>query len=215
MTAVLHGRVPIGPETGAYETCVAVLEQKCRDVGLSTQRLYFAPNKPVLLATRVGTNPHLPAILLNGHYDVVPTMEHQWSVDPFAGTVANGMWGLVCWFSLSKQYVPCSIWRLPLNTNKSSFTSYQWMSIVVLRVCLFCCYHIRPCLGPRDSRYEECAGPIPACAGPPAERKAPANNSFVLRSRRRDRWSGRWVILQLPLCVVLFLGNLFSLTCSV
>lgn len=45
-------------------------------------------NKPVLIGTVVGTEPELPSILLNSHYDVVPVNEPFWTYDPF-GAVVN------------------------------------------------------------------------------------------------------------------------------
>ncbi len=39
----------------------------------------------------LGTDPSLPSILLNSHYDVVPVMRAQWSTDPFAAVeLENG-----------------------------------------------------------------------------------------------------------------------------
>jgi hypothetical protein len=83
-----------GAHNGAYVACVNFLEAKCRSIGLLTIKVVFAPNKPILLATRLGTRPDLPAVLLNSHYDVVPVMPEYWSVDPFAGAVVSGrVWG--------------------------------------------------------------------------------------------------------------------------
>jgi aminoacylase len=43
------------------------------------------PNKPIVLATILGSEPSLPGVLLNSHYDVVPVMPEFWDVDPFDG----------------------------------------------------------------------------------------------------------------------------------
>jgi acetylornithine deacetylase/succinyl-diaminopimelate desuccinylase-like protein len=41
-----------------------------------------------------GRNPGKPALVLHGHLDVVPAMAADWSVDPFAGEIRDGMlWG--------------------------------------------------------------------------------------------------------------------------
>ena len=41
-----------------------------------------------------GRDPSKPALVLHGHLDVVPAMAEDWSVDPFAGEVRDGMlWG--------------------------------------------------------------------------------------------------------------------------
>lgn len=47
-------------------------------------------NKPVLIATLLGENPALPSVVLNSHYDVVPAMPDQWTVDPWAATEIDG-----------------------------------------------------------------------------------------------------------------------------
>ena len=45
-----------------------------------------------MLATWVGEEPELPSVLLNGHYDVVPSEDEQWTLgDPWAaGTTDDG-----------------------------------------------------------------------------------------------------------------------------
>jgi len=42
------------------------------------------PGYPVLVSTIVGTEPHLPSIALNSHFDVVPVMPEKWQWDPFS-----------------------------------------------------------------------------------------------------------------------------------
>ncbi|KAF2895249.1 hypothetical protein ILUMI_10922 [Ignelater luminosus] len=44
---------------------------------------YFFPNKPIVIITWTGKEPHLPSIMLNGHMDVVPVFEDEWTYDPF------------------------------------------------------------------------------------------------------------------------------------
>ena len=48
--------------------------------------------QPIVLATWLGEEPELPSVLLNGHYDVVPSEDEQWSLgDPWAaGTTDDG-----------------------------------------------------------------------------------------------------------------------------
>ena len=82
------------PRTGAYRECVEFLNDKCKELKLTTKIVEFVENKPVLLATRVGTEPDLPAILLNSHYDVVPVMREHWNVEPFEGIIKEEkIWG--------------------------------------------------------------------------------------------------------------------------
>jgi|EP00505_MAST-04D_sp_SCG-Rhode-Island_P001220 aminoacylase len=82
------------PTTGAYRECVAFLNDRCQRIGLKTKVIEFVQGKPVLLATRVGMRPELPAILLNSHYDVVPIMAEHWDVPAFKGIIKDGkVWG--------------------------------------------------------------------------------------------------------------------------
>ena len=43
------------------------------------------------VATLLGSDPALPAVLLNAHYDVVPAMTEHWDFDPFAAEVKDGV----------------------------------------------------------------------------------------------------------------------------
>lgn len=43
----------------------------------------YAPGKPVVLMEWPGSQPELPCVLLNSHYDVVPAMVEHWDTDPF------------------------------------------------------------------------------------------------------------------------------------
>ncbi|WP_322409198.1 M20/M25/M40 family metallo-hydrolase [Microbacterium invictum] len=47
-----------------------------------------------VMARVPGRDPDRPALVLHGHLDVVPAVAEDWSVDPFAGEVRDGMlWG--------------------------------------------------------------------------------------------------------------------------
>lgn len=53
-----------------------------------------APGRASLVARFEGTDSSLPALVVHGHLDVVPAMAEDWSVDPFAAEVKDGMiWG--------------------------------------------------------------------------------------------------------------------------
>lgn len=77
-------------EREAAEYVGAYLES----VGLEPEYFEPAPRR-TSLATRIsGTDPSLPALVLHGHLDVVPAVAEDWSVDPFAGEIRDGMlWG--------------------------------------------------------------------------------------------------------------------------
>ncbi|KAF2880505.1 hypothetical protein ILUMI_25676 [Ignelater luminosus] len=66
-----------------YDGCVAFLENQARGLGLPISTFYFVPKKPVVIITWKGNEPHLPSIMLNGHMDVVPAYEDEWTHDPF------------------------------------------------------------------------------------------------------------------------------------
>ena len=79
-----------GPRTGAYVRCVEWLDAQCRGIGLETRIVTPVPGKPILIATWTGLEPHLPCIVLNSHYDVVPVMDEHWNTDAFAAVEKDG-----------------------------------------------------------------------------------------------------------------------------
>jgi aminoacylase len=69
-----------GPIDGSYKAAVSLLSQWMAEVGLTNIRtIEYVPGKPVLIGSLIGTDPHAPSVLLNGHYDVVPVSDG-WSV---------------------------------------------------------------------------------------------------------------------------------------
>src|SRR5690606_18183592 len=78
------------PERPAAEYVAEYL----RGLGLAPQIFESAPGRASLVARVAGAEPELPALVLHGHLDVVPADPANWSVDPFAGVVKDGMlWG--------------------------------------------------------------------------------------------------------------------------
>ena len=73
----------LGPKTGSYTACVALLEEEAKARGFETKVHEFVKGKPVLIASKIGTEPELPTILLNSHYDVVPVEQEKWICDAF------------------------------------------------------------------------------------------------------------------------------------
>lgn len=64
------------------------------DVGLEPQYFESAPGRANVFTRIEGTGPSADALLVHGHLDVVPALAEDWSVDPFAGEVKDGMiWG--------------------------------------------------------------------------------------------------------------------------
>ncbi|MET0975428.1 MAG: M20/M25/M40 family metallo-hydrolase [Leifsonia sp.] len=65
-----------------------------RGLGLEPQLFDSAPGRTSVVARVSGRDSSKPAIVLHGHLDVVPADPANWSVDPFAGVVRDGMlWG--------------------------------------------------------------------------------------------------------------------------
>ena len=79
-----HGEREAAEYAGAY------LEA----LGLDTE-YYEAADRRTNVCTRVpGRDRDKPALILHGHLDVVPAVAEDWSVDPFAGEIRDGiLWG--------------------------------------------------------------------------------------------------------------------------
>jgi acetylornithine deacetylase/succinyl-diaminopimelate desuccinylase-like protein len=77
-------------ETEAAEYLGALLE----NLGLKTTYVDADTARTSVVARVAGSDPSLPALVVHGHTDVVPADPKNWSVDPFAGEIRDGMlWG--------------------------------------------------------------------------------------------------------------------------
>ena len=77
-------------EREAAEYVGAYLEQ----LGLATEYYEPIPRRTNVMARVPGRDRSKPALVVHGHLDVVPAIAADWSVDPFAGIVKDGMlWG--------------------------------------------------------------------------------------------------------------------------
>ncbi|MGN8246269.1 M20/M25/M40 family metallo-hydrolase [Cellulomonas soli] len=64
------------------------------EVGLDVEVFESAPGRANLVTRFEGSDPTKPALVLHGHLDVVPARAEDWSVDPFAAEVRDGLlWG--------------------------------------------------------------------------------------------------------------------------
>lgn len=85
-----HGE---GRSNGEREAAEYV-EARLRAMGLEPAVFEAAPRRTSVVARVPGANPDKPALVLHGHLDVVPADPRNWSVDPFAGDIRDGMlWG--------------------------------------------------------------------------------------------------------------------------
>jgi acetylornithine deacetylase/succinyl-diaminopimelate desuccinylase-like protein len=82
-----------GTANGEREAAEYV-EAKLAALGLAPQLFEPEPRRTSVVARMPGRNPDKPALVLHGHLDVVPADARNWSVDPFAGEIRDGMlWG--------------------------------------------------------------------------------------------------------------------------
>lgn len=85
-----HGGGRAEPEAPAAEYVSKFL----RDLGLTPVTIESAPGRASVVARVTGQDSTLPAMVLHGHLDVVPADPANWSVDPFAGVIRDGLlWG--------------------------------------------------------------------------------------------------------------------------
>jgi acetylornithine deacetylase/succinyl-diaminopimelate desuccinylase-like protein len=80
-----------GPgERAAAEYTAELLEE----VGLEAEIFESAPRRASVVARLEGTDPSASALVVHGHLDVVPAQKDDWSVDPFAAELKDGLiWG--------------------------------------------------------------------------------------------------------------------------
>jgi aminoacylase len=81
------------PTTGAYVDCANYILQELASLQVLDD-IHILPespeHSPVVVAHWKGTQPQLPVILLNSHYDVVPAAPEDWTLPPFEGIRKDG-----------------------------------------------------------------------------------------------------------------------------
>ena len=85
-----------GDDSGPGEALAAeYVEAKLTEVGIAAKRYQTTSSKRQGVNARIpGKNPDRPALLLHGHLDVVPAQAKDWTFDPFAAEIHDGMiWG--------------------------------------------------------------------------------------------------------------------------
>ena len=79
-----HGEREAAEYVGAY----------LEGIGLVPEFYEPIPRRTNVMARVPGRDSSKPALVVHGHLDVVPAMAEEWSVDPFAGEIREGMlWG--------------------------------------------------------------------------------------------------------------------------
>ncbi|MBO1902541.1 M20/M25/M40 family metallo-hydrolase [Leucobacter weissii] len=83
-----------GGDANPEAEAAAYVSDYLRALGLEPITIESEPGRASVIARVEGGEPELPALVLHGHLDVVPADPANWSVDPFAGVVKDGMlWG--------------------------------------------------------------------------------------------------------------------------
>jgi acetylornithine deacetylase/succinyl-diaminopimelate desuccinylase-like protein len=81
---------PGGDERLAAEYVCAFLS----GLGIEPNLLELEPRRSNVVARWPGTDPTLPALLIQAHLDTVPAQSAEWSLDPFSGAIeAGNVWG--------------------------------------------------------------------------------------------------------------------------
>ncbi|MBT2207872.1 MULTISPECIES: M20/M25/M40 family metallo-hydrolase [Actinomadura] len=81
---------PGGREREAAEYVATLLS----DMGLDPKVIEAEPGRSNVVARVPGTDPSLPALLVQGHLDTVPAQAADWSRHPLSGDIADGhVWG--------------------------------------------------------------------------------------------------------------------------
>jgi acetylornithine deacetylase/succinyl-diaminopimelate desuccinylase-like protein len=82
-----------GRSNGETEAAEYVAD-KLRALGVEPRLFESEPGRVSVVARIEGRDPAKPGLVVHGHLDVVPADPANWSVDPFAGVVRDGMlWG--------------------------------------------------------------------------------------------------------------------------
>jgi acetylornithine deacetylase/succinyl-diaminopimelate desuccinylase-like protein len=85
-----YGEGKANSETEAAEYVAGYL----RDLGLDPELIDSEPGRTSVVVRVSGRDSAKPGLVVHGHLDVVPADARNWSVDPFAGEIRDGMlWG--------------------------------------------------------------------------------------------------------------------------
>lgn len=86
--------VNFGDGQGDEAAVAAKVVELFAEVGIEARIYESAPGRCNVVANISGENPQRPGLVVHGHLDVVPADAKDWSVDPFAAEIRNGMiWG--------------------------------------------------------------------------------------------------------------------------
>ena len=83
-----------GGRSNGEAEAAGYVSARLRDLGLEPRTFESEPGRASVVARVAGADRDRPALVVHGHLDVVPADPANWSVDPFAGEIRDGMlWG--------------------------------------------------------------------------------------------------------------------------
>jgi len=86
--------VNFGEGKGDEKAVAQYIVASLGEVGISAKIYESAPNRCNVIANIEGSDPSRAGLVVHGHIDVVPANAADWSVDPFAAEIRDGMiWG--------------------------------------------------------------------------------------------------------------------------
>lgn len=76
---------------GSYNLCADWILERLLEIEIDAFMLPESQlDKKIVVGTWLGSDPTLPGILLNSHFDVVPVIENEWNVPAFEGLIQDG-----------------------------------------------------------------------------------------------------------------------------
>lgn len=86
--------VNFGEGRGDEKAVAEYIVSSLAEVGIASEIFESAPNRCNVIARLPGSDATRPGLVVHGHIDVVPVNADDWSVDPFAAEIRDGMiWG--------------------------------------------------------------------------------------------------------------------------
>ncbi|WP_342384269.1 M20/M25/M40 family metallo-hydrolase [Agrococcus sp. KRD186] len=83
-----------GGRSNGEADAAAYVTEVLTAMGVASETFESAPGRASVVARIEGEDPSLPLLVVHGHLDVVPADASEWSVDPFAGEIRDGLlWG--------------------------------------------------------------------------------------------------------------------------
>jgi acetylornithine deacetylase/succinyl-diaminopimelate desuccinylase-like protein len=99
------------------------------EVGLEPQVFESERNRTSVVTRVEGEDRSRPALLVHGHLDVVPAEPKEWTYDPFAGEIADGMlWGRGAVDMLDMDAMTLAVVRDRLRTGRKPPVTSCWPS---------------------------------------------------------------------------------------